>query len=326
MMLATYRSLREMEKLTNRPKLPTIPTPKAGIERHRVIAAYQPRKRRKRRPKPENSESPLAFVTDVLESMTRGKRGPTARELTQLLNNLKANDAQARAKAARVLLGQMTIRVKSKKYPELVPLAAELARSLPDAASRATCVTVLTSITPDGPTPQWLVDALNDAESDVQGTALSAVFWFSSPVLIAPISRIIAGATKMEIVAQAAEALAQIADARVVTELSALLERSDLSGTFAHVDVRQQEDCYARIMLGLARYGEAAIPILLKYLSHSDPCRRLAAIVALRAIGDLTTREAVAKLKKDPVDSVQKQAELCDRIWGSGLLETHTLA
>jgi HEAT repeat protein len=75
---------------------------------------------------------------------------------------------------------------------------------------------------------------------------------------------------------------------------------------------------YVSVALGLARYGQHALSRLVPLLTHPDSNRRIAAIIALRVIGDVGTRDTVANLKSDLDAGVRQQAERCDKIWGDG--------
>jgi HEAT repeat protein len=320
MMVETYRSLRKLKILHGKSRLPKIPIPGPAVPRHSVIKSPEiPPPRRPKR-KRKKGQSQIDFVTEFMADAAKEEATPAPPELVKLLNGLKDTDPKARAKTIRILQGKLKIRGMSTRHPDIVPLAAELARSLPDPESRCACISLLTNITPDGPVPAWLTTALADPHPWVLQTALYAVYYFNGFELVAPIIRILSEATDMHLLQNAANALSEIPDIRAVPALAAQLDCAPSPGRgIAPEVVRQVFGMhYMTFALALAKYGRHAVPYLLPFLGHPDPNRRIAAIVALRAIGDPGTRNIVAKLKSDSDQEVRQQAERCDHIWGDG--------
>ncbi len=320
MMVETYRSLRKLGIFCGKTRLPTIRVPGPEVPRHSVIEVPKvPTPRRPKR-KRKRGQSQVDFVTEFMADSAKEEVTAAPPEFVKLLNDLKNTDPKARAKTARILQGRLKIRGMSTRHPDIVPLAAELARSLPDPESRCACVSLLTNITPDGPVPAWLTTALTDPHPWVLQTALNAVYYFHGPELVAPIVRVLSEATDLQLLQCAANALSEIPDVRAVPALAAQLECTpgsevNLAPQAVHQVLQMH---YTTFALALARYGPHAVPRLVPLLSHPDPNRRIAAIVALRTIGDPDSRGPVAKLKTDPDSEVRQQAELCDRIWGNG--------
>lgn len=326
MMLETYRSMRELQKLPQKPGLPEIKLPDPKLPRHHVIDVPKPSKPKRRPPKRKKAQSQIEHIANFLTAMDQEECAPAPPELTQLLHDLSTPDPKALKKTLRILQGKLKIRAMSPRHPDLIPLASDIAHSHPSPEVRSTCVSLLTTITPDGPVPQWLITAVNDPDPSVQISALYAVYHFKGPELFDPIVRILAGAQDIQSAEAAARALAELPDARAVLPLIAALHRNYPYYPHAPINAQEQffRQTYLRIALTLARYGQHAVPHLLPLLQHADPGRREATVVALRAIGDPTSRPAVAKLQSDPDPNVRQQAELCDKIWGDSFaLQPH---
>jgi cell wall assembly regulator SMI1 len=319
MMAETYCSLRKLEKLPNKPKLPTIKIPSPKIPRRSVIENPKPYDPKGSKLKRKKGQSQLEYIAQFLADEEGEKLSPAPPELVKLLNDLKNSDPKARGKAIRILRGKLKVRAMSTRHTNLVPRAAELARTLPDPEARSVCVSLLTNITPDGPVPEWLITALNDPHPWVQDAALYAIYYFKGPELVEPIIKILSAATDMQAAQRAASSLSEIADARAVPELAAQLQRTFPPPVGAPPEILQQhfQMHYAVVAMALAKYGPHAISHLTSLLLHTDPNRRSAAIVGLRVLGDPASRAAVAELKSDPDPGVRKQAEMCDRFWGN---------
>lgn len=327
MMVETYRSLRKLEKLPGKPKLPTIRIPGADVPRHSVIKTPVPPKSRRKKTRRKKGQSQIEFIEEFMAETAREEVAPAPPELVKLLNDLKKSDSKTVAKTVRILQGMLKVRAMSARYPELVPMAAELAGSLPDPDSRCVCVSLLTNITPDGPVPEWLLKALADPHPWVQRAALDAVYYFNGLELVGPIIQILSDASDIHLLQSAATALSEIPDKRAIPVLATQLERTPDFDVRMPPEVLPQflQQHYVAVALALARYGRHAVPHLTPLLVHPDPNRRIAAIVALRDIGDPDTRNAVAKLTSDHDPGVRQQAELCDRIWGGGIaFQPHT--
>jgi hypothetical protein len=219
MMVETYRSLRKLEKLPGSPKLPTIKFPGPKIPRHSVVDAPESPTLRRPKTKRKKGQSQVEFIAQFMADAAQEEVAPAPPELVTLLNDLKSGDSKIRAKTVRILRGKLKIRGMSTRHPDLVPLAAELSRSLPDPESRCACVSLLTNITPDGPVPGWLMGALADPHPWVQQTALYAVFDFKGPELVPPIVKVLSGAAEMQLAQSAATALSEIPDLRAIPEL-----------------------------------------------------------------------------------------------------------
>ena len=319
MMVETCRSMRSLQCLPDTPQLPTVGIPGPSIPRHSIVEAqdtYKPKRRARKRRK---GESQLDHIAQFLADLEGEETAPAPAELVKLLNELRDSDQRSRAKAIRVLQGKLKIRAMSTRHPDLVPLAAELARSLPESDSRCICVHLLINITPDGRIPEWLHAALNDPDTGVQSAALYAVFYFKGPELVAPITKILSDAPNLQLAQQAATALSEIPDARAIPALAAALDCVPRLEVPMSPQVTEQafQQYYTTIVVALSRYGQAAVPPLVPFLSHPDPNLRMAAIIGLRAIGESTSRAAVEMLKSDPNPGVRQQAEMCDRVWGN---------
>jgi len=244
---------------------------------------------------------------------------PAPKELVKLLNDLKSADKKVRAKTIRILHGKLVGHPMATRHPDLVPLAAELARTLPEVESRCVCVSLLTDITPDGPVPEWLMTALGDTDQSVQWAALYAIHWFKGPELVDLVIKIVRNVMNPLFAVSAADSLSEFPDARAIPELAALLERTLPSEVPVPAEMHDRfyEQQYTRIALALAKYGVPAVSKLTALLGHADRNRRFAAIVGLRAIGEAESRKAVAALKSDTDAGVRDQAEICDAIWGN---------
>jgi len=272
-------------------KLPTIKIPGPRIPRRSVIDIPEPHKPRRRSVKRKKGQSQIDFISRILAGEQKEEIAPGPPETNRASERSQELRFEGSCQKPSAFSKANS---KSERcphaHPDLVPLAAELARGLPDPESRSACISLLTNITPDGPVPEWLTTALGDPHPWVQGGCAICRLLLQGPrACRADRPNTFGhrghstGAVRRHCAWRRSPTCAPFPRAGCAPRAHASVRGSCFSGGST---AGRWEHHYVNIALALTKYGPAAVTRLTPLLRHTDRNRRVAAIVALRSIGD----------------------------------------